>query len=77
MQIKEALLDQGIQLKYEASTNQLFPIMPNAWLEILEEKYKFNFWHKENETETVVRICTSWDTTSENVEALIEGIKKL
>jgi threonine aldolase len=32
---------------------------------------------KPDKTHTAVRICTSWATKAENVETLIEAVKKL
>lgn len=77
MRIKEALIDQGIQLKYEAYTNQLFPILNEDQIKQLQEKYSLLLFEEEDETNSVVRICTSWATASGNVDALIQDINKL
>lgn len=77
MRIKEALVNQGIELKYEAHTNQLFPLLTHQQTAQLKEKYTVLVFEKENDAMDVVRICTSWGTTTENVDALIEDIKKL
>ena len=37
----------------------------------------FSFWEKVDETHTAVRICTSWATREENVDALIADLRKL
>ena len=38
----------------------------------LEEKLKFTFWEKYDDTHTVVRFATSWGTKMEDIDALIE-----
>ena len=42
--------------------------------EELEKEARFGFWEKYDETHTVVRIATSWGTTEEELNALIELI---
>lgn len=74
MRIKETLIENGVSLKYENNTNQLFPILPNEMLEELEKNFKFLKMEKEDENHQLVRICTSWGTKKENVDYLIEEI---
>ncbi len=57
-------------------TNQQFIVFPNSVLKKLQEKYTFSFWEKVDESHTAVRVCTSWATKDENVDALIEDLKK-
>ena len=76
MLIKEAILEAGIVLQEETRTNQLFPIFSDEMLKKLNKKYAFTFWEKVSETQSKVRICTSWATKKEHVNMLIEDIKK-
>ena len=77
MRIKVALQEAGISFLIDSPTNQQFPIFSNAQLEALGKKYRFSFWQKMDNEHTAVRICTSWGTKSENVDQLIEDIKRL
>ena len=43
---------------------------------MLSEKYSFSFWEKMDEDHSAVRVCTSWATKEENIDALIEDLKK-
>lgn len=64
--------------KYAPSfTNQQFFIFPNKVLNRLEEKYLFALWERVDSDHTAVRICTSWATSDQNVEALIQDIQAL
>ena len=75
--IKQAFIEKGIPLKYETWTNQHFPILSTEMLTKLSKKYAFSIWEPAAANHTVVRFCTSWATKKENVELLIEDIKKL
>jgi len=77
MMIREAFVEKTYSLGYVSKTNQQFPILPNDVLRKLSKKYSFSLWEKVDDTQSVVRFCTSWATKKENVEMLIEDIKKL
>ena len=77
MRIQKALTDKGVSFWSDSNTNQLFPILEDEALLKLEEKYVFNHTEKTDETHTAVRICTSWATTDEQVDALVEDIQQM
>lgn len=58
-------------------TNQLFPILPDAVLEKLSEKYVFCEQERVDETHRAVRFCTSWATRPEAVDALCADLCRL
>ena len=51
--------------------------MPNEKLDKLSKKFAVLRWKKYDEENTVIRVCTSWATTVENVDKLIKEIEKL
>ena len=55
-------------------SNQLFFIMPREKEDKLQEFYHFYFW---NDAMNEMRLVTSWDTTDEDIDSLIERIKSL
>ena len=75
--IKDELTAMKVSFLLDSPTNQQFPILPDAVLEQLNTKYAFEFQGKADETHSIVRICTSWATKEENVDLLLEDIKKL
>lgn len=77
MQLKDTFEELNIELKYEAYTNQLFPILPNDLLEELQKKYIFMVMNEEDENHSLVRLCLSWGTKQENVEQLINDLNTL
>jgi threonine aldolase len=77
MRLKRAFVEKGYELRYDSYTNQQFPILPDAHIEILKEKYSFAIWEKMNETHSAVRFCTSWATKEESVDELIKDLQVL
>jgi threonine aldolase len=71
MTIRDALRSQNIPFFVESPTNQQFPILPDEVIYKLSDKYAFSFQEKTDENHTAVRICTSWATREEDVQALI------
>ena len=70
--LKSALKEKGYQFFLNSPTNQIFVILEDEKMKELEEKVKFTFWEKYDDTHTVVRFATSWGTKMEDVDALIE-----
>lgn len=77
MLIKEACSKKGYEFFIDSTTNQQFPILPDAALEKLSENFVYSYWQRIDEQCSAVRFCTSWATLPENVERLITAIEKL
>ena len=69
--LKQALREKGYRFFLDSPTNQIFIVLPNTRLAALEDKARFSFWERYDDTHTVVRIATSWATRMEEVEQLI------
>jgi threonine aldolase len=74
--IREALAERNVPLFMPGVTNQVFPILPDAVLAELGKEFTFSEIQRYDETHRVVRFCTSWATTDENVEALCDALRK-
>jgi threonine aldolase len=74
MAIRDALRRLNVPFLVESPTNQQFPILPDEVLKKLSDKYAFSFQEKTGENHTAVRICTSWATREEDVQALIKDL---
>lgn len=61
-----------IQFTQKVESNQLFFTIPEASLKKLQEHYFFYMW---NEANNEARLVTSWDTTDEDINGLIEVLK--
>lgn len=75
MRLRRAFEKEGYAMLFDSHTNQQFPILPDAVLEKLEERFRFAFWSKVDGEHTAVRVCTSWATEESDVNALIEAIQ--
>ncbi len=68
--MKNIFLSKGYTLYYESPTNQQYVLLERGQMEALAEKCAFAFWENVDEEHTVVRFCTSWATTDEQLDAL-------
>ena len=73
-QIRTTLKQLGYSFQVENTTNQLFPILPIDLLDRLKEKYAFIEMDWVDEDHRVIRLCTSWATKEENVNALCRDL---
>ena len=76
MKINKAVKEAGYSFYSESPANQQFVVFPDSLLEKLNEKYIFEYQARVDESHSAVRICTSWATKEENVDMLVEDIKK-
>ena len=77
MQIRDAFDARGLQFYLHSPTNLQFLIMENKTVRALQQKIAFHTWGKVDEEHSVARFATSWSTTQEDVDALIDAIKTL
>ena len=77
MKMKAAFAAKGYPFLMDSPTNQQFPIIPDAHLEVLKKKYSYSYTERVDATHSAVRFCTSWATQPENVDALIADIQAL
>lgn len=75
--LKEGLLKKGISFYLESPTNQQFLLLTDEQAERLKHEVSYSFWEKPDEDHTVIRLATSWATTKEQVDELIEVISNL
>lgn len=73
-EIKEAFQKSGFSFMYDSPTNMLFPILPYHMIEELQKKYAFFIWTEVDESHAAIRICTSFATTKEQVDAFVADI---
>lgn len=70
--LKKGFIEKGYSFFLDSPTNQQFIILDNNDLEELQEKVAFEIWEKLDDKHTVVRFATSWGTTAEEIEKLVE-----
>ena len=72
--IRCACVKKGYPFLVENTTNQVFPIMPDALLESWKDKYSYTNQGRVDESHTAIRLCTSWITSGEQVDILVNDI---
>ena len=72
--IKKGFEDKGYAFMCESATNQQFPILSYEQIERLKTHFSFDDYGPADENHRYVRFCTSWATTEENVQKLLEAI---
>ena len=77
MKIKEAFTQANIPFLFESFTNQQFPILTQEQHKALSNEFDYETWEPLNDGRIVVRFCTSWATTDENINKLVNAIKNL
>ncbi len=73
--LQAGLTALGIPMLVQSPTNQIFPVVPNGWLQPLEALCRYEVWGKADEHHTVVRFVCSWASREEDVERFLELLK--
>ena len=71
LRLRDGLAAKGYRFSIDSPTNQQFLIMENDRLPALGEKVKYSFIEKYDAEHTVIRLATSWATTEEQVDELL------
>ena len=74
-EIRSACADRGYPLYVPNTTNQIFPVIPDAVLESWKDKYTYTYQCRVDSEHSAVRFCTSWATKPEDVKALADDIR--
>lgn len=74
MKIKTTLREKNIEFLSETFTNQIFPVLSNELIQKLSEKFEFYVWKNVDESNSAIRIITSWNTADEPINDFIEII---
>lgn len=77
LRIRDAFAGIGVEQFVESPTNQQFFVLTDGQMERLREDFVFHFDHAEAPDRNVVRFCTAWSTSDEEVDALVEAIAAL
>ena len=75
--LRAAIREVGFDFYVNSPTNQLFPILPDALLAKLGEKYAYTYQCRVSPTMSAIRLCTSWATKPEHIDAFCADLKAL
>ena len=71
--IRAAFAAKGVDFYGASTTNQQFPILASEQADYFRRAFGFAYWQAHGDRH-VVRYCTSWATTAEEVRGLIAAI---
>ena len=77
LRIKQAMAEAGFEAYIDSPTNQQFFKLPNEIVDQLAQWASFEYWGPRGETETTIRLVTSWATDETEVDEFIDKIKSL
>lgn len=75
--LRDAIREAGFRFYVDSPTNQLFPILPDVVLKALGEKYAYTYQCRVSDDESAIRLCTSWATRQEDVDAFCRDLRAL
>lgn len=74
LKLRDGLAAKGYRFAIDSPTNQQFIIVENSRLPELGGKVAYSFIEKYDAEHTVIRLATSWVTTEEQVDELLNSI---
>ena len=72
--IRTVMKEKGYAFAFPSPTNQIFITLEDQRYEFLSSRVSMSFWEKPDLNHTVVRIATSWATSAEDVDRLIQAL---
>ena len=75
--IRDKLTGLGVPMVPDSPTNQIFPVVSDVVLEQLRREFALTYMDRVDENTSRIRICTSWATREEDVQALCDALEKL
>ena len=75
--LRNAIAELGYSFYAESPTNQLFPILPDRVLKALSERYAYTYQARVDADTSAIRLCTSWATRPEHVDAFCADLKQI
>ncbi|MBO5978819.1 MAG: low specificity L-threonine aldolase [Bacteroidales bacterium] len=77
IRIRDAFTAAGYPPFIPSPTNQQFFRLPNEVIDSLSDAFTFEYWGPRGETDSDIRIVTSWATRPSDVDAFISRIQSL
>lgn len=77
MRLSNGIKGLGYEFLIDSKTNQIFPIIENSKIQILQEIYGFYLWQKISDEESAIRLVTSWATEEKMVDEFLTDLKNV
>lgn len=76
LRLKEGFERLGYRSVVDSPTNQQFFLLPNEVVDQLKPHAGFEYWGPRGERESTVRFVTSWNTTDNDITALLQLLEQ-
>lgn len=73
--LREGLRAMGVAFRPESGSNQQFPVLSSEQLQKLDGKIGYEIWQRLADGSAVIRLCASWRTTREDVDAVLGALR--
>ena len=73
--LREGLRAMGVAFRPESGSNQQFPVLSSEQLQKLDGKIGYEIWQHLPDGGAVIRLCASWRTTREDVDAVLGALR--
>jgi len=73
--LQAELKAMGIPMMVDSPTNQIFPVVPDTLLPVLDDLCAYEIWSKEDDTHTAIRLVTSFATKQEDADGFLKDLK--
>ena len=74
IKLSKGLQEKGCRLWIPHQTNQVFVVLENEKIKELEENFFFYTWCPYDETHSVIRLVTNWNSKEEEIDAILAAI---
>ena len=74
--LQSGLKELGFSMMVDSPTNQIFPVLPNKLIAVLDENCTYEVWDWPDKEHTIVRFVTSFATPEESVDGILKALKK-
>ena len=71
LRLRQAMIDKGYQLYIDSPTNQQFFVIDNDRLAVLQQSVGVDIIEPVDASHTIIRLCTSWATTDDQIDQLL------
>lgn len=74
--LRKGIESCGYPFRWQSTTNQLFPILPNQVMDRLSKDFLFSAQEITDAQHTCIRLVTSWATRPEAVETFLQKLRE-
>ena len=75
--LSSGIENAGFPLVIDTQSNQVFPVLPIATINKLQQYFSFHIWQNIDQDHCSIRLVTSWATKEQHVHAFLEKLNLL